>query len=140
MQLTQSSTATYVLRIIISSTFSYRRISTNSFQLFAPNATVKLVIQRYMWLSVKSDCRKWARACKRAKISKHASSPVGTFVSPSSRIEHIHIDLVEPLPMSQGFRYCLTCVNRFSRWPEVISMDNMDAPTIAKVLITGWIS
>ncbi|KAG8281587.1 hypothetical protein J6590_056153 [Homalodisca vitripennis] len=35
---------------------------------------------------------------------------LGTFALPFSWFEHNDIDLVGPLPVSQGFRYCLTCV------------------------------
>ena len=85
------------------------------------NASVKLVTQCYVCPSIRADCRKWARACldcQRSKISRHVSSPIGTFTPPSSRFEHVHTDIVSPLPTYRGFNYCLTCVDRFSRWPE----------------------
>ena len=33
-----------------------------------------------------------------------------------------NIDIIGPLPPSQGNRYLLTMVDRFSRWPEVVPM------------------
>nr|XP_022912387.1 uncharacterized protein LOC111423379 [Onthophagus taurus] len=42
--------------------------------------------------------------------------------------------------MSRGYRYALTCVDRFSRWPEVIPVENIEASTIAKAFVTGWVS
>lgn len=106
------------------------------------NATVKLVIQRYVWPSIKSDCRQWARSCiqcQRAKISRHVSSPVGTFTPPSARFEHIHIDIII-MPLSEGYRYCLTMVDRYSRWPEAVPLHDQEASTIARALYDGWIS
>ena len=53
------------------------------------NATVKLVTQRYVWPSVSSDCRKWARGClqcQRSKVSRHVFAPLGVFAPPSARV------------------------------------------------------
>ena len=52
----------------------------------------------------------------------------------------MHIDLVGPLPSSQGFTYALTCIDRFSRWPEVFPICDISADTVARAFVTGWIS
>ncbi|KAF8766874.1 Gag-Pol polyprotein like [Argiope bruennichi] len=44
-----------------------------------------------------------------------------------------------PLPPSDGHTYCLTCVDRFSRWPEVFPMPDMKAETCVETLLQGWI-
>lgn len=50
-------------------------------------STVKLVTQRYVWPSIKSDCKNWARSCidcQKLKVSRHGLSPVSNFSPPSS--------------------------------------------------------
>jgi hypothetical protein len=86
-------------------------------------ATAKLVAQRFMWPGMQKDCRTWARvcqACQRSKVSHHAVTPVGDFTLPAAHLLHVHIDRVGPLPTSAGYTYCLTAVDRFTRWPEAI--------------------
>ncbi|XP_046489063.1 protein NYNRIN-like [Neodiprion pinetum] len=39
--------------------------------------------------------------------------------------------------MLQGFRYCLTYVDRFTCWPEVFSVVDIDAATITRTLFAG---
>ncbi|GFS70976.1 transposon Ty3-I Gag-Pol polyprotein [Nephila pilipes] len=78
--------------------------------------------------------------CQRAKVSQHTRSENGKFELPSSRFEHVHIDLVGPLPPSEGFRYCLTCVDRFSKWPEAYPLVEISAEAVANTFYTGWIS
>lgn len=58
----------------------------------------------------------------------------------STRFEHVHIDLIGPLPPSEGFKYCLTCIDRFTRWPEAIPLEDTKSETVAKAFFLHWIS
>ena len=40
---------------------------------------------------------------------------MSTFAKLDARFDHVHVDLVGPLPPSQGCQYLLTCVNCFTR-------------------------
>lgn len=125
-------------------TQQFRRAAFNAVHRLShpgAKATVRLVTQRFVWPSVKGDCRRWARACldcQRSKVSRHVSTPVGSFAPPSSRFEHVHLDLIV-MPPSEGHRYCLTMVDRFSRWPEAVPIPDQEAPTVARAFFETWI-
>ena len=70
-------------------------------------ATAKLISQRYVWPGVRKDCRTLARACEschQSKISEHTTTPLGDFALPTSRFQHVHIDIVVQLPTSDNFQ------------------------------------
>ena len=51
-----------------------------------------------------------------------------------------YIDIVGPLPYADGFKYLLTCVDCFTRWPGTIPLVDIRAETVAYAFFSGWIA
>ena len=79
---------------------------------------------------------------KKCKVTRHIQPPLQQIPIPIPlrRFDHIHIDLVGPLPPSDNFSYLLIIVDRSTRWPEAIPLKSITASSCAKALINGWIS
>ena len=107
------------------------------------NATCKLVRARFVWSGLNRDVRRWTRTCipcQQSKIHRHTTAPLQRFELPDRRFDAVHVDLVGPLPPSQGSRYLLTCIDRYTRWTEAIPLTNITAEACAQALMEGWIA
>ena len=106
-------------------------------------ATQKVITSKVVWPGIKKDVRDWCRSCQHCqqiKTHRHTRSPPKTFPLPDSRFQHVHIDIVGPLPIDQSHSYLLTMVDRFTRWPEAVPMKDVAASTVATSFISGWVS
>ena len=104
--------------------------------------SVRMVAAKFVWRGLKKDVRAWADtcvACQRAKVHRHTKAPLEQFLVPERRFDHVNVDLVGPLPSSQGFAYLLTMVDRTTRWPEAVPLSSTAAADIARAFIATWV-
>ena len=136
--------STGVARPIVPETWR-KRVFDTFHSLSHPGArtTKKLVSSKFVWHGLGREITIWARCCvpcQRAKIHRHTKAPLSKFEPTSRRFEHVHIDLVGPLPESQGCSYLLTAVDRFTRWLEAVPIQKIDTYTIARAYIQNWVA
>lgn len=105
--------------------------------------TRKLLTQKYFWPSMNTDISRWTRTClhcQKSKIHRHTFSNISSF-PPSDRFQHLHVDIVGPLPTTaQGHRYLVTMIDRLTKWPEAIPTDEISADRIADIVYQHWIT
>jgi len=106
-------------------------------------STAHLMKEKFVWHGMNKDIRQWARCCivcQTSKVARHIESGTGEFHQPKRRFGHLHVDVVGPLPPSDGAQYLFTTTERSTRWPEAIPMKNATARDCAEALLHGWIS
>ena len=68
--------------------------------------------------------------CQVSKVTKHTVQEVWEIPMPSRPFTEVNLDIVGPLPPSQGFRYLLTMIDRNTRWLEVTKLDDISASAV----------
>ena len=80
-------------------------------------AMCRHICDRFVWQGMSRDMRYCTRtymACQRAKVSLHVVASLTPLPMPDKRFDSLHVDIVGPLPESQGYIYILTIVDRFT--------------------------
>ena len=104
--------------------------------------TQRVISERFVLHGLKKYVRKWCKechACQASKIHRHVKSPLARRPT-SGRFCNLHIDLVGPLPTSEGMTYLLTIIDRYTHWPEAIPLPDASTKTCVKALFRHWIS
>ena len=92
-----------------------------------PNAkeTLRRASKDYYWPCIRANVESFVKTCHPCQSAKSGSTVnpgVGHFPVPDQRFSAIHLDVVGPLPESEGMRYLLTTFCRTSRWFEAFPM------------------
>ena len=106
-------------------------------------ASQRLLSSRIVWPGLATDVGLWMRSClicQQSKVQTHVCSPVPGIPVPGRRFSNVHLDLVGPLPSSQGFCYILTMIDRTSGWPEAVPLSTIITESGARAFISTWIS
>ena len=106
-------------------------------------ATYNLISERYVWPNMRKDIRNFVKSCsscQKNKIDKYTKSQYADLPSLNNeRLAVVHIDIVGPLPSSDGFKYLLTIIDRETNWMEAIPMRTITSENVVKCLSNNWI-
>ena len=118
-------------------------LSLHSLSHPGARATSKMIRQWFVWPHIVKDIRAWCReclSCLNSNVHQHTSTAPSSFPLPSCRFQHIHMDLVGPLPASNGHTHILTIIDQFIRWPVAIPLTDTSTETVLRTLTSGWIA
>ena len=97
----------------------------------------------YSWPAMGKFVSKYVKTChycQSVKPRRRLVPKAKVFPVPDHRFQHLHVDVVGPLPPSEGMSYILTIVDRKSRWLECIAMPAATSLNCCNAFIRGWLA
>ena len=104
--------------------------------------TLQKVERAYYWQTMAKDVAKFVsecHTCQSIKVKKTIQPPIKKRPVIDERFQSLQVDVVGPLPVSEGMRYLFTIWDTRTRWLEAIPMADASAITCAMAMIRGWI-
>ena len=88
-----------------------------------------------MWVEVKAHVRTCA-GCQRASRNSYARAPLQPLPCIGEPFKLVAFDIVGPLPKSAaGFRYILTMMDLYSKYPEAIPIKRVDNEAVLEAML-----
>ncbi|KAK3102810.1 hypothetical protein FSP39_014067 [Pinctada imbricata] len=102
------------------------------------------ISQRFYWPGLKADVKDYIRGCeicaKRKGPPKDKRAPMKV-VEAGFPMERIALDILGELPKTDsGNKYIVVISDYYTKWTESFAMPNMEARTVAKILVEEVIS
>ena len=105
--------------------------------------TRRLLTRRWVWKGMQGDVSRWCKEfipCQVSKVTKHTVPALREIPVPSRRFTKVNIDIVGPLPPSQGFPYLFTMIYGNTRWLEVAELVDVNATSVVAGFVSTWVS
>ncbi|VDL96884.1 unnamed protein product [Schistocephalus solidus] len=106
-------------------------------------ASQKFLAEMFAWPGMNKDVKAWTGSClscQQNKVRCHKKSPLGTLPNPDTRFGYVRLEVICPLPPSNGFTHLLTCVGHNTRWAEPIPLPSVEAGTNVNVFVSRRIA
>ena len=105
--------------------------------------TKERLLSSYFWPNMDADISKHIEECVKCQARKktgtmpHPLTPLPQCTEINMRV---HIDLFGPLKTSStGKKYILVATDAFSKYAELVAIDNKTAPNVARMFFERWI-
>ena len=105
-------------------------------------ATMVKLENSYYWPTMRQDVSRFVKECPDCQACKPVKSiqpPVSHRPVTQARFKDLQVDIVGPLPPSEGMVYLLTIICRTTRWIEAVPLAEATAANCATAMIRTWI-
>ena len=105
--------------------------------------TKSRISRNWTWPTVKDDVEIYCRSCHVCNTTNVPHNkmplPLEPFMPVSQFNQRVHMDLLGPLPLSQGNKYLLVMIDSFSKLLELAPLPNKEMETVSGAYFDHWI-
>ena len=106
--------------------------------------TKERLLQSYFWPNMDADISRHTTACQRCQARRRDIKPIHNLLSPLPQCtemnQRVHMDLFGPLKTSaQGKKFVLCITDAFTKYAEMLAIENKEAVTVGKAVFERWI-
>jgi hypothetical protein len=106
--------------------------------------TKECIFQCYYWPGMDANISDHLKTCHKCQISRNDHRPAPALLTPlpqpTEPNQRVHADLFGPLrDLGRGKRYILTITDAFTKYVELVSLPNKEAPTVCEAIFNRWI-
>ena len=98
----------------------------------------------WYWPEMEEEAERYCKGCQiclTVNLPSHRKpAPMGRLPDARGFNERVHADLLGPLPRDQGYRYLLVMRDAYTRWVELIPLQDKTAESVVSGVMGGWIS
>ena len=105
--------------------------------------TTYRIYEHYWWPGSNKDIVKFVNNCATCQKAKGNKTLIKTqpLAIPQKQNERVHMDLFGPLKTSSsGKKYVCVITDAFTKYTEIVPIDNKNSETVAKAFYEGWIA
>ena len=110
---------------------------------FGQYKTIEKIQERFYWVSQRKDVQQWCERCSECAARKNPPrsrrTSMGT-ITAAYPFQVIALDILGPLPTTRkDNKYIVVIGDYFSKWTEAFPLTDMEAKTVATVLVDQFI-
>ena len=102
-----------------------------------------MISSHYYWTEMRQEITRYVQTCHCCQANKPSKLPqphYGNFDVPDTRFTHCHVDIVGPLPNSEGYRYLLSIIDRTSRLFFALPVTEPSAKACSQQFLLHYVS
>ena len=104
----------------------------------ASDKTQKRIMDRFYWLGIWADVRRWCSACPECQLVNAPATPkvpLHPFLLMEIPFDRVAMDHITPFDQStQGYRFLFVLVDYATQYPEAVPLRNISAKSVAQAL------
>lgn len=120
---------------------SLLRVFHDDHEHIGMDKTTELILRHFWFPGLRQFIKKYINHCviclSQKRVPRASHQPIQSWTKPESPFSTVHMDVLGPLPESNGFKYVLVLVDAFSKFCLLYALHRQDTEDLKRVFINA---